>query len=281
MSSLLSTRGTLDADSFQAIADLAYTESGLMLAQEKVPMIQSRLRHRLRALGFSDFGQYSTFVRSSDGKDERHQLISALTTNVSHFFREAHHFDRLRTAARAALPRLRKGGRFRIWSAGCSNGQEPLSAAITLVQDMPEIQKYDVRILATDIDREVIRRARTAFYPDRLADGLPAAIRQRHFMSDTDGEGTTGLTAREPLTRLITYRELNLLHDWPMKGPFDLIFCRNVVIYFDSATQNLLWPRFRRMLCPGGALMLGHSERIPNPTSHGFAADGATTYCAI
>ncbi len=281
MSAMASFGGTLDPDSFQAIADLAYSESGLRLAEEKVPMIQSRLRHRLRALGLNDFGQYSEYVRSADGAEERRQLISALTTNVSHFFRETHHFEQLQDIARAALPRLRKGGRFRIWSAGCSNGQEPLSAAIALLEDMPEIRKYDVRILATDIDSQVIRNARTAFYPDRLADGLPSLLRKKYFTRGKDSEGTSGLTATDTVTSLITYRELNLMDNWPMKGPFDLIFCRNVVIYFDIATQNTLWPRFRRMLHPDGALMLGHSERIASPTDYGFAADGGTAYRAV
>ncbi len=276
-----SASGVLDSDSFQAIADLAYRESGLRLAEEKAPMIQSRLRHRLRALGFSDFGQYSAYVRSTNGSDERKQLISALTTNVSHFFREPHHFDMLRDAARAALPRLRRGGRFRIWSAGCSMGQEPLSAAITLLEDMPDIQKYDLRILATDIDRHVIRHAREAFYPDRMTNGLLSPIRAKYFQPMKDADGAMGLMANRSLTRLITYRELNLLQEWPMKGPFDLILCRNVVIYFDIETQKTLWPRFRGMLSPNGTLMLGHSERIADPANYGFGADGSTTYRAI
>lgn len=271
---------TLDPKSFRAIADLAYRESGLTLVVEKTSMIQSRLRPRLRALGLGDFAQYSEYVRSDLGRDERKQLISALTTNVSHFFRERHHFDRLAQLFDARLDALRRGARMRIWSAGCSNGQEAYSAAMTLLARCPEAARFDLRILATDIDPKVVQFARAGVYPERLMDGVPADLRKRYFTPRTvDGE--THFAIREAAQKMVYFNELNLLSDWPMRCRFDVILCRNVVIYFDPATQARLWPRFHAALQPDGVLFVGHSERIALPESMGFHNDGPTCYRPI
>tara|TARA_R110002049_G_scaffold23545_9_gene83598 strand:+ start:26772 stop:27620 length:849 start_codon:yes stop_codon:yes gene_type:complete len=267
----------LDAVSFREIADLAYRESGLTLVEEKAMMIQSRLRHRLRALGLTDFGQYSAYVSSDAGRDERKQLISALTTNVSHFFRESHHFDSLKEMLDARLPNLRAGGRMRIWSAGCSNGQEALSAAVALLDHCPEVSRLNLRILATDIDPKVVEFARQGRYDTRLTDGIPKALINQYFDADTEGADTV-FSPKSLVRNMISFNELNLLADWPMKGRFDVIFCRNVVIYFDLATQNALWPRFHSLLAPDGVLFLGHSERIADPSAYGFVCTGPTTY---
>lgn len=269
---------TLEPETFNAIAALAYEESGLTLVPEKSAMVQSRLRHRLHALGIEDFDQYSDFVRSEAGRLERRQLISALTTNVSQFFRETHHFDEMCRVVAARLPALRAGGRFRIWSAGCSNGQEPLSAAIALIEEMPELVHLDLRILATDIDNQVISSARTGTYTRRQMSGLPGAIVQRYFTSQTQFGGEETFKASPKLLSMIRHNELNLLGPWPMKHSFDVIFCRNVVIYFDLETQEKLWPRYRETLVPGGLLFLGHSERIVEPAAHQFDFVGPTTY---
>lgn len=268
---------TLDPASFRAIADLAYRESGLTLVVEKTTMIQSRLRPRLRALGLQDFEQYSDYLRSDAGMAERKQLISALTTNVSHFFRESHHFDRLAEVFEARLDDLRKGGRMRIWSAGCSNGQEAYSAAMTLLERCPDIARFDLRILATDIDPKVVQFAQDGVYPERLMDGVPEALRKRHFSARREADEQR-FTVKEAVRKLIRFKELNLLSDWPMQGRFDVIFCRNVVIYFDPATQARLWPRFHAALRPEGMLFVGHSERIAPPESMGFRGDGPTCY---
>ncbi len=272
------TNSRLDPSSFRAIADLAYRESGLTLVAEKASMIQSRLRHRLKALGLPDFAQYCDFVLSNDGLDERRALISALTTNVSHFFREQHHFDTLCQIVTARMPLLREGGQLRIWSAGCSNGQEALSAAITLLELAPEIAKLDVRILATDIDPEVIAFAREAVYPKRLLGGVGPDLLARYFDPVGSPGGDPQFRAGASLTGMIRYKELNLLREWPMRGRFNVIFCRNVVIYFDAATQSALWPRFRAVLEPEGTLFMGHSERITTPETFGFVCTGLTTY---
>lgn len=268
----------LDTASFRAIAALAYRESGLTLVEEKSSMIQSRLRHRLRDLGMADFPSYCALIESEEGSTERQHLISALTTNVSHFFREEHHFNTLKTEVDRCLPRLRAGGSMRIWSAGCSNGQEALSAAMTLTEHVPDIANLDVRILGTDIDPEVIRFARQAVYPQRLLGGVSKGLLSKYFEQVEGPTAGAHFTARNDLKNMIRYNELNLLSRWPMKKKFDVILCRNVVIYFDLKTQEDLWPHFHATLASDGVLFLGHSERIADPAKFGFSCTGPTTY---
>ncbi|MEP0700935.1 MAG: protein-glutamate O-methyltransferase [Lentilitoribacter sp.] len=271
----------IDPKSFEAIANLAYNESGLQLVVEKTSMIQSRLRHRLRALDVKNFEQYATFVCSPEGVSERRQMISALTTNVSHFFREQHHFDILvKKTIPGIIDKVRQGGRLRIWSAGCSNGQEAYSIAMTIAEHFPEVMEMDFKILATDIDPKVVEFASCGEYPERLVSGVPDTLLKRYFSKSDGGEGLTFL-ASENLKQRIYFKELNLLSDWPIKQQFDVIFCRNVVIYFDLETQNKLWPRYRDVLTHDGYLFLGHSERIADLDQAGFLSDGPTSYRPI
>jgi chemotaxis protein methyltransferase CheR len=225
-----------------------------------------------------DFGVYTAFVCSEEGREERRHMISALTTNVSHFFREGHHFEFLaKEILPVALPKLRSGGRMRIWSAGCSNGQEACSIAMTLLEHDPDISGLDIKILATDIDPNVIHFGRTGSYPERFVGGVPQQMLSKYFSVDK-GTSERCFTVNSKMRDMISFRELNLLGAWPMKQQMDIIFCRNVVIYFDQTTQNDLWPRFRSALNDNGRLFLGHSERIIDPERFGFVADGPTTY---
>lgn len=269
---------TLDEKNFQSIAELAYRESGLQLMVEKTSMIQSRLRHRLRAVGMDSFDVYTQYVCSTEGAKERRHMISALTTNVSHFFREVHHFNRLQdNIIPGILPTLKSGNPVRIWSAGCSNGQEAFSIAMTFLNSYPEIGNTDFRILATDIDPNVVKFAQMGEYPSRLISGVPKDNLEKFFIKREDNQDQL-YKVHPKVKNLVTFKELNLLSTWPMKQQFDIIFCRNVVIYFDQKTQDALWPRFRSSLKPSGVLFLGHSERIVDPESLGFTNDGATTY---
>lgn len=268
----------IDTDSFKALANLAYQESGLQLVAEKTSMIQSRLRHRLRAIGMDSFANYAVFVCSDEGVSERRQMISALTTNVSHFFREPHHFDILvNEVVPKKIDLVRSGGRLRIWSAGCSNGQEAYSIAMALLNKFPELSDLDFKILATDIDPKVVAFAKHAHYAENLVTGIPKDLLKRYFSSH-QGENGNEYSARDSLKSHIVFNELNLLSDWPMKQEMDVIFCRNVVIYFDLNTQNKLWPRFRQMLAQDGHLFLGHSERIADTSGAGFLNSGPTAY---
>lgn len=265
-----------DAD-FVCIAEIAHLEAGLYIPAGKAAMVRTRLARRLRALGLSDFASYCTLVKSPDGADERNTMISALTTNVSHFFREEHHFTILRERlAPQLIDKARAGRRVRLWSAGCSNGQEAYSIAMTLAAaGFPA--GADLRILATDIDPQVIAHARTGRYPETMMSGLPAAERARHFTAEGAPPNRTW-QVQPALGRQISFRQLNLLRDWPMRGRFDAIFCRNVVIYFDAPTQAALWPRFAQALEPGGWLFLGHSERISDSARPYFESRGMTSY---
>tara|TARA_R110002124_G_scaffold150376_1_gene316797 strand:+ start:197 stop:1048 length:852 start_codon:yes stop_codon:yes gene_type:complete len=272
----------LDPESFRAIADFAYRESGLTLVGGKTTMIQSRLRHRLDALGLTDFPAYCAYVRSTKGRSERQHLISALTTNVSSFFREKHHFDSFCLHLDGLLDDLRNGAKLRIWSAGCANGQEALSIAMSLLEHAPELANLNVRILATDIDPKVINFARTGIYDARQVSGVPKSLLVKYFAADVDGEtGETAYRAAPAIRDIIRYNTLNLLGEWPIRTRFDAIFCRNVVIYFDVETQRRLWPRLRAVLQPAGILCLGHSERIQNPENFGFYCSKPTTYHAL
>jgi chemotaxis protein methyltransferase CheR len=272
------TTASLDARSFDAIAKLAYQECGLQLVSEKTSMIQSRLRHRLRALGLEDFSTYAEFVCSNEGIAERRQMISALTTNVSHFFREAHHFEMLcEKIVPPLIDKVRAGKKLRVWSAGCSNGQEPYSIVMSLLERYPELVDLDFRVLATDIDPKVVAFASEGQYPERLVGGVSPSLLKKYF-DLVKGDGEPEYRVLEKLKSLVTFKELNLLASWPMKSTFDVIFCRNVVIYFDLATQMRLWPRFRQQLADGGHLFLGHSERIADPSAFGYLNNGPTSY---
>ncbi len=270
----ISDGGTqLDVGVFRRVAALAEREAGLAIPEAKRSMVQSRLNRRLRATGIGGFPAYLDFVESRDGAGERAQMISALTTNVSHFFREEHHFTLLRQDVLPKVSAPHRTRRLRIWSAGCSTGQEPYSIAMTLIDAMTDISGCDIRILASDIDRTVLATARAGRYGERDLAGVPQAMRSRFFKREGEEH-----IVRNELRRLISFRELNLMDQWPMQGPFDAIFCRNVLIYFSEETQNALWPRFARLLSPSGRLYLGHSERMSNPSDLGFHTSGVTAY---
>ncbi|NNF23953.1 MAG: protein-glutamate O-methyltransferase [Rhodobacteraceae bacterium] len=262
---------------FQRVADLALQKAGLTIPSSKLGMIQSRLAKRLAATGYETFDQYLDFLFSGDGANELPQAISSLTTNVSQFFREAHHFETLRTQILPALvERARTGARVRIWSAGCSSGQEPLSIATELLEFAQDIAALDMRILATDIDHAILGRANAAIYTPQQVVDVPDGILKRYFVEEASG--AAGYRAADDLLELIAYRKLNLIDPWPMKNRFDVIFCRNVVIYFSDDTQSALWPRFHAALAPDGWMFLGHSERLDDVAARSFVNAGVTTY---
>lgn len=256
---------------FRQIADILYADSGIHLIDAKAPLVYSRLGKRLRQLGLSRFSEYCQLLEGPDGAGERAALLSALTTNVTRFFREPHHFDALKKqVAESLAPIARAGGRVRLWSAGCSNGHEPYSMAMVLLAELPEAADLDIRILATDIDPLVVDRARAGLYSSEDVEPVPRGLASRFVTA----EGT-GVRMTDPLRRLVSFGVLNLHADWPMKGRFDAIFCRNVAIYFDDETQRRLWTRFARSLTPDGRLYIGHSERAEVPE---LLSDGLTIY---
>lgn len=259
---------TLSDSHFRQIAEIAATEAGLAIPEAKKSLVQSRVARRMRALGLTTCSDYLSAL-GGDASETQH-LISALTTNVSHFFREAHHFRFLREELLSTAPQ-----RLRIWSAGCSCGQEPYSIAMEIFRSLPDAHDRDILILASDIDQQVLDKAIAGRYTQSEIEGVAGADRTT-FFSRADADGYQVI---DKLRHLVRFRKLNLnAGDWPMKGPFDAILCRNVVIYFDDTTQARLWPRFNKLLKPGGALLLGHSERIHPLAGSGFEAADITTY---
>lgn len=262
------------AAELEQIAAIAHSEAGIVIAAGKGSMVQSRLAKRLRALGMADYGSYLAYVRSEEGREERQRMISQLTTNVSHFFRENHHFEMLRDKVLPSLlARAKTGGRVRLWSAGCSNGQEAYSMAMTILSAMPDAHERDIKILASDIDPMVVARGRAAEYDAQTLSPVPEEMR-RKFLEPAGANYRICAAARS----MVTFRELNLHAPWPMKGQFDTIFCRNVVIYFDPPAQAALWQRFGAALDPAGWLFVGHSERVPSGPGTPFETAGITAY---
>lgn len=259
---------------FARIAQVAKSGWGLNLESAKRPLIKSRLGRRLKALRLDSFDAYCDLLNAGT-TDESDHFISALTTNVTHFFREKHHFDALRDRILPTLmERARKGERVRLWSAGCSTGQEPYSIAATVLELEPNAAHHDIRILATDVDKRVLQKAEEGIYV-----GTDCAFPSAKLEKAVFGNGKeSACKVRQDLKALITFRHLNLMDRWPISGHFDVIMCRNVAIYFDRDTQNRLWSRFSDALVPGGHLFIGHSERIICPESAGLAPAGITTY---
>ncbi len=266
----------LTAEDFKCIAGMLHSETGIHLTEAKVALVYSRLAKRLRALGLENFRDYCELVTGTEGLDERQQMICALTTNVTKFFREPHHFEHLKAQV---LPPLldaaRRGGRVRIWSAASSDGQEPYSIALTVLSLMPDANSYDVKILATDIDTKMLAHGRAGVYDANTLSHVPSDLRNRWFVKT---EGNRKFGACEELRSLVTFKELNLIAQWPLKGPFQAIFCRNVVIYFEEQTQAKIWSRFVPLLAPKGILYIGHSERVTGSATAHFSNAGITTY---
>ena len=276
-SSISNSSNMSDAD-FKAISDIAYKEAGLVFLPEKASLVQSRINRRLRQLKINSFSEYTSFVESEEGRTERRKMISSLTTSVSNFFRESHPFDILRDQVLPGLlSRARNGGRVRIWSAGCSTGQEPYSIAMTLLDLAPDAANLDIKILASDIDPNVIATAQQGHYDIRSISDIDHSLQEK-FLTPVKSSEKNGFQIADPIRKLISFRELNLLSRWPISGTFDVIFCRNVVIYFDEATQLSLWPRFESVTAPGGWLFVGHSERLSDKLETEFVTAGPTAY---
>ena len=260
---------------FARIAAIAKREAGLSLAIAKKSMISARIARRIRETGHPDFRSYLDILETGEGGGELRMLLSALTTTVSHFFREDHHFRMLASDILPKLaPEARAGRRIRIWSAGCATGQEPYSIAMTILRSFPEAAGWDLRILATDIDEVALGRAIAGRYETRHLEAVPQADLRNFFRP----MGPDSFEVREDLRALIRFSPLNLMSPWPFRGPFDVVFCRNVVIYFDAATQAALWPRFHAILGPEGVLFIGHSERLDAANARSFASIGVTSY---
>ncbi len=261
-------------ENFVEIAAIARSRFGLSLSPSKRPLVTARLQKRLEALNIESFDRYLDHIKSSEGESETDGLVTSLTTNVTHFFREMHHFDLLRDSIFPDLiARARTGEKVRIWCAGCSSGQEPYSLVMTLLPMFPDVGHHDFRILATDIDATMMEKARKGFYPGIEIRGLDEAQKKQFFVEENDG-----YQIRKELRDLVTFGQLNLVEPLPFQGPFDVIICRNVAIYFDRQTQEEIWKKFAQIMPDGAVLMIGHSERLSATADGDFTPIGTTTY---
>jgi chemotaxis protein methyltransferase CheR len=262
----------LGDEEFQFLAQFLSQQTGIVLSQHKRQMVCGRLVKRLRALHLTSFAEYCDMLRGPEAEDEVEHVVNAITTNITHFFREPHHFEHLRTQVliKRVTERPRRP-RLRIWSAGCSSGEEPHSIAMVAADVLKQGEGWDALILATDIDTNVLKRASAGVYSAESVETIPETYRKR-FLRRVPGAADKVQIADE-VRRLIRFKQLNLHHGWPMKGPFDVIFCRNVAIYFDKPTQKKLFNRYADLLEIGGYFYLGHAESLIGASDRFEVAD--------
>lgn len=266
---------SLSEREFSRIKERVYRVAGIALSDAKRTLVVSRLSKIVRALGLSGFDAYVDYLESGANAAEGQDFVNALTTNLTRFYREDHHFDHLRDYVGTLIAAKPRGTRLRIWSAGCSTGPEPYTIGMDLLAAYPELKRWDFKILATDIDTAVLDKASRGIYPESELTGLSAG-RARPFEHLGDGTVRVPTGVRE----LVSFKQLNLIADWPMKGPFDAIFCRNVAIYFDKPTQAMVFGRFGKLLSAEGYLYIGHSENL-GAAGDGFRLVGKTIYQSL
>ena len=261
---------------FNFISKFIGDHTGIVLSDAKRDLIYGRLASRLRARQLTKFSEYCELLKAGDTEEVEH-CINALTTNLTSFFREQHHFDFLKNDLLPTLIKEKTSKTLRVWSAGCSTGEEPYSIAMTILETLP--RGWDVRILATDLDTKVVDTASKGIYKLDRVEGIPKTRLKQWFQKGTGAnEGMVKVSSK--LQEIITFKQLNLLSNWPMKGSFDIIFCRNVVIYFDKSTQAVLFDRFAQQLDDNSHLFIGHSETLNNVCDR-FELLGHTIYKKI
>lgn len=247
----------LSSQQFDKISRLVYQISGIDLHEGKEELVKARLIKRLRHLKIYDFNQYLKYITSDKTGTEIAAMVDILTTNKTNFFREPEHLDFLKDKI---IPTWDKRP-VRIWSAGCSSGEEPYSIAMVLNEAIRDIHHRDIKILATDISDRMMEKAREGIYEEEHLKSMSAHLRQKYFQKVRIGSGYK-YKSDSKLQSLISFAKLNLMESWPMRGPFDIIFCRNVMIYFDKPTQESLIQRFWTLLRDEGFLLVGHSESL-------------------
>lgn len=259
---------SMNTRQFERFSALIYDEAGIKMPPAKKTMLEARLQKRLKVLGMKSFEEYAEFIFSPEGRDqEMIHLIDVVTTNKTDFFREPFHFDYL---VREVIPELRRtrgvgetsNQPFRIWSAGCSTGEEPYTMAMVLADYAAANHGFRFSILASDICTQVIQKAATAVYSEERTDTIPLSIKKKYLLRSKDRTKSLVRIAPE-LRSCISFKRVNFMDDhFGINEKMDVIFCRNVVIYFDKETQARLMLKFHRQLASGGYLFIGHSETL-------------------
>ncbi len=263
-------------EDFRALRDLVKKMTGISLSENKRELVYGRVSRRLRAIGLKTFGEYRRLLEAHD-ESELIEFCNALTTNLTSFFRESYHFDYLRDEFLG--PRIKDphgSRRIRLWSSACSSGEEAYSIAMIICETVKDPKKWDIKILATDLDTNILEIGRRGVYSQDRAKGISAQRLSRFFRETNDGKSTV-YEALPELKNLISFRQLNLTHELPMSGPLDVIFCRNVVIYFDKDTQRHMFARLARLQRYDDLLFLGHSENLLG-VSTDYTLIGKTIY---
>ncbi len=254
----------LQTSQFEKIAKIARERWGLDLGDRKQSLVASRMAKFLKKTPFDDIDAYLRHLECDGAEEDMLAFFDILSTNVTSFFRERQHFDYLEREFYTALARSNlttPGRRIRIWSAACSTGPEPYSLAMHAIEHLPDFESWDFKVLATDLATSAITEARAAVYPQKMVDDLPESLVRRYFLQGT-GARAGMVRVAEPVRRLVTIRRLNLMDSWPITGPFEIIFCRNVMIYFDRPTRERLVQRLYGLLNPGGILAIGSAETL-------------------
>ncbi len=248
----------LSASQFTRITDILHRLTGIDLKPGKEQLVKARLWKRIRAQGLQGYEEYLALLEGPNGAEELIRMVESLTTHETYFFRESKHYEYLCTRLQGWFS---THDSLRIWSAGCSTGEEPYSIAMILSETLPGASQKNVKILATDISGRVVRAAREGHYGEKDVSDVPRALLQRYFVVDP-ADPSEPYRVKPEIASMVTFAKLNLMGPWPMQGPFHFIFCRNVMIYFDHATQTELVGRLTGLLAPGGALFVGHSESL-------------------
>lgn len=250
---------------FQQFSHLVYNECGIRLHEGKKALLQARLNKRLRATGIPSYEEYYSFITSNGNSHEMIHFLDCVSTNLTHFFREPQHFEYLEDVV---LPEIilkkqkNKSNRLRIWCAACSTGEEAYGLGMSVLSRLDDPKKWDFRILATDISTRVLEAAARGIYTAEKIKEVPPQLRQLHFSKRSKRDRDAQYEVSDELKKIISFRRLNLNGSYPFKGPFDCIFCRNVMIYFDKKTQENLVNRLAARLSAGGYLFVGHSESL-------------------
>lgn len=254
---------TINDDEFSQLSRLVYDNFGIHLTDRKKGLVVGRLQKLVLSLGFNTFQEYYTHLKNDASNKAQTELINRISTNYSYFYRESDHFDFFTNTALPSVRQSLPGNNIkdlRIWSAGCSTGEEPYTLVMLMLEVFgPEYYTWDIGILATDISDRVIKSAEEAVYPADRLQRLPAKLIQKYF-HPLPG---SNFKIKDVVKREVTFRRLNLMNTrFPFKKPFHVIFCRNVMIYFDKPTRDGLIQRFYENLIPGGYLFIGHSETL-------------------
>jgi|GEM_PF-80219 len=267
-------------DDFQKIQSLVYEKAGINLHDGKKSLVQSRLSKIIRRKGLEGFREYYNLIVRDQSGNHLVELLDAITTNHTYFFREDAHLQWLSDTILPdilRLPDVQRDGEVRIWSAGCSTGEEPYTLAIHILERCNFPARYRLKVLATDLSTKVIRIADRGEYPEERLQQVPASIRQRYFNRVRTEEGTSYYRVNKEVRNQITFRKFNLLSPFPFRKGFDVIFCRNVMIYFDREVQQRVVSKFVQAIKPGGYLVVGHSESLSG-VEHPLKYIGPTVY---